>query len=207
MPNRYFGVFESGEIKSRGIAARRRDTPAFIARVQGELLECLARAPEPEQGLRQAVALLRRRLAELAGAPGNGRIRLEDLLVAQRVSREVEEYRSPSPAARAARQLKQVGKEIKPGQQVRFLFTLGKPGVYAWDLPGRPACVAVDVPRYRELLLRAAREVLEPFLGEEESLSLEGEIETCQNLLNLDRVWKLIDPFQRLLNTGEKAGT
>jgi DNA polymerase-2 len=200
--NRYFGVFESGEIKARGIAARRKDTPVFIARVQSEMLECLARAPEPEQGLSQAIALLRRRLAELRG----GRVGLEELLVAQRVSREVEEYRSPSPAARAARQLKQVGKEIKPGQRVRFLFTLGKPGVYAWDLPGRPVPATLDVPRYRELLLRAAKEVLDPFLGEEEYLSLEGRIEQSCNLPNFDRFWKLTCPLQRLINTGQEAG-
>ncbi len=48
--NRYFGVFESGEIKVRGIAARRRDTAAWIAKVQMELLEILARAAEPEIG-------------------------------------------------------------------------------------------------------------------------------------------------------------
>lgn len=170
--NRYFGVFQSGEIKARGIAARRRDTPPFIARVQGELIECLARTPEPQDALPQALALLRRRLADLGAASkpasrlGGRGVALEDLLVSQRITREVEEYRSPSPAARAAWQLKQVGKEIKPGQRVRFLFTLGKPGVYAWDLPARPNLAIVDVLRYRELLLRAAREVLEPFLGE-----------------------------------------
>ncbi len=176
--NRYFGVFQSGEIKARGIAARRHDTPPFIARVQGELIECLARTPEPQDALPQALALLRCRLADLsaAGKPvsrlGGRGVALEDLLVSQRITRDVEEYRSPSPAARAARQLKQVGKEIKPGQRVRFLFALGKPGVYAWDLPARPNPAIVDVPRYRALLLRAAREVLEPFLEQAD----QGEI-------------------------------
>ncbi len=159
-------------------------------------------APEPQQGLPQAAALLRGRLADLRA----GRVRLEDLLFAQRASRGVEEYLAPSPAAQAARQLKQVGKDIKPGQWARFLFTLGRPGVYAWDLPGRPAQATVDVPRYRELLLRAAKEVLDPFLKEEESLSQEGWIEQCHNLSNLDHIWKLIPPFQRLMNTGEHAG-
>jgi DNA polymerase-2 len=192
--NRYFGVFQSGEIKARGIAARRRDTPAFIARVQGELLECLARAAEPEQALPQAAALLRIRLGELraAATPGGAatsrgaasrrtrtagrRAKLEDLLVTQRVSREVEEYRSPSPAARAARQLKAVGKVVKPGQSVRFLFTLGDPGVTAWDLPARPDPATLDVPRYRELLLRAAEEVLKPFMGEGNELTIEARL-------------------------------
>jgi DNA polymerase-2 len=166
--NRYFGVFQDGEIKMRGIAARRHDTPEWIARVQVELLEHLARAAEPERGLPDALGCLRQRLSALRGA----RVKLEDLLVTQRVSREVEEYRALPPAARAARQLKAAGKVIKPGQRVRFLFTRGDPGVYAWDLPRRPEPASVDVARYRELLLRAAAEVLSPFGASEEVLRL-----------------------------------
>jgi DNA polymerase II len=157
--NRYFGVFQSGEIKTRGIAARRHDTPPFIARVQAELIEILAAAGEPEEALLEASAHLSRRLAELR----RGRVPLEQLLLSQRITREVEEYRSPSPAGRAARQLKDAGKIVKPGQKVRFLFTLGNPGVFAWDLPERPNPATADLPRYRTLLLRAAKEVLEPF--------------------------------------------
>jgi len=164
--NRYFGVFQSGEIKMRGIAARRHDTPPWIARVQNELLEYLARADEPENGLPEAIVCLKRRLSDLRG----GRVKAEDLLVALRVSREAEEYRSSAPSARAVRQLKAAGKIIKPGQRVRFLFTLGAPGVFAWDMPERPNPASIDLPRYRDLLLRAAVEVLAPFGGTEEAL-------------------------------------
>ncbi len=157
--NRYFGVFEDGSIKARGIAARRRDTPAFIAKVQMELVDVLARASQPEECLPEARALLNRRLSELRA----GRVPLEQLLLAQRLTRDVDAYRSPSPAARAAAQLQKAGKVTKPGQRVRFLFTLGKPGVYAWDLPQPPDPKSLDLPRYRDLLLRAAQEVLDPF--------------------------------------------
>lgn len=166
--NRYFGVFQNGEIKMRGIAARRHDTPAWVAAAQVELLECLASAETPESALPAALVMLRRRLANLRG----GRVALEELLVSQRISREVEEYRSLSPAARAAKQLLAAGKQVKPGQRVRFLFTLGEPGVYAWDLPSRPVPAAVDIPRYCELLLRAACEVLSPFGASEAMLRL-----------------------------------
>lgn len=58
-------------------------------------------------------------------------------------------------------QLKTVGKELRPGQQVPFLYTRGKPGVFAWDLPQKPNPRAVDMTRYQDLLLRAAEVVLE----------------------------------------------
>jgi DNA polymerase II len=166
--NRYFGVFQNGEIKVRGIATRRHDTPPWIAGVQMELLEILARAAEPEDALPEAVALLRRRLGELR----TGRVPLAQLLLSLRLTREVEEYRSPSPGARAARQLKELGKIVKPGQRVRFLYTLGRPGVYAWDLPCKPDPVVLDFARYKELLFRAAAEVLGPFGAPEESLEV-----------------------------------
>lgn len=157
--NRYFGVFQSGEIKARGIAARRRDTPLYLARVQMELIELLARAGEPEDALPEAARHLRSRLVDLRA----GRVALEELTVAQRLTREIADYRSPSPAARAAQQIQSAGRVIKPGQRVRFIFTRGEPGVWAWDPSGTLPASALDYFRYHELLLRAAREVLTPF--------------------------------------------
>lgn len=168
--NRYFGVFQDGEIKARGIAARRRDTPPFIARVQMELLEILSGAPEPEAGLPAANRRLASRLRELRA----GQVPLDQLLLALRLSREVADYRTPSPAARAARQLQGAGKVVKPGQRVRFLYTLGRPGVWAWDLPDCPSPAALDTARYAKLLARAAAEVLEPFGWQEEKLLTTG---------------------------------
>lgn len=157
--NRYFGVFRDGEMKVRGVAARRRDTPAWIAAVQLELIELLARCARPEDGLPGAMQHLARQQTALNA----GRVPLEQLLVSQRLSRELADYRTPSPAARAARQLQQAGKQVQPGQSVRFLYTLGEPGVYAWDLPEPPNPVTLDRKRYQTLLLRAAQEVLDPF--------------------------------------------
>ncbi|KAA3660257.1 MAG: hypothetical protein DWQ04_19930, partial [Chloroflexi bacterium] len=41
VPNRYFGAFEHGELKIRGIELRRHDTPPFVADVQRAILEML----------------------------------------------------------------------------------------------------------------------------------------------------------------------
>jgi DNA polymerase-2 len=165
--NRYFGAYQDGSLKVRGIETRRRDTPAFIARAQSQALELMAEAEDIaalQELLPEILDLLRRRLGDLRG----GRARLVDLLVTQRLSRPLDAYRQPSPAARAAQQLLVVGKAVRPGQSVRFLYTLGDPGVYAWDLPVPPNPDSVDLGRYTELLLRAASSVLEP-LGLDEA--------------------------------------
>ena len=165
--NRYFGVFQDGSIKVRGIDARRRDSTPFVADAQMHLLELLASKDQPEEALPEAVDFLRERLSALQ----NGRVGLPDLLVRQRLGRKLEAYRTPSPAARAVMQLQAVGKELRPGQRVPFIYTLGKPGVFAWDRPGALNPRRVDVTRYQRLLLRAAGIVLESWGLDEEKLT------------------------------------
>ncbi|MBN2148964.1 MAG: hypothetical protein JW726_16385 [Anaerolineales bacterium] len=167
--NRYFGVFQDGRLKIRGIEARRGDTPPWIAEVQMVLVECLAQAGDEGDlpvRLSQALRRLRAALDDLRG----GRVAMEGLIVSQKLSRELALYRVPSPAAQAAEQLAACGKPLRPGQRVRFLYTLGKPGVHAWDLPNPCAQHRLDLARYRTLLLRAAGTVLQPFGMDEQAL-------------------------------------
>ncbi|QRN82680.1 hypothetical protein JR338_09660 [Chloroflexota bacterium] len=165
--NRYFGVFQDGSIKVRGIDARRRDATPFVKETQLHLLELLAKHVDPFDGLPSAVKYLRGQVRKLR----SGKVPLADLLVKQRLGRKLEAYRTLSPAARAAFQLKAVGKEQRPGQRVAFLFTLGKPGVHAWDLPERPDPESVDLARYEALLIRSAGIVLEAFGLDEKELT------------------------------------
>jgi hypothetical protein len=68
-------------------------------------------------------------------------------------------------------QLQKVGKAIRPGQRVRFFYMRGEPGVHAWDLPNLPNPAALDIARYRTLLVRAAGTILQP-MGVDEDLLL-----------------------------------
>jgi DNA polymerase II len=167
--NRYFGVFQDGSLKMRGIEARRGDTPPFIIQVQLDMLELMAQVPSAGElpgCLPGLLALLRSRLASLR----SGRLPPAELLVSQKLSRRLEEYRTPSPAARAAAQLESIGKSLRPGQRVRFVYTRGEPGVYAWDLPDPPDPATLDLARYSELLLRAGSTVLQPIGVSENTL-------------------------------------
>ncbi|HEY59496.1 MAG TPA: hypothetical protein G4N92_02245 [Anaerolineae bacterium] len=169
VPNRYFGVFQDGSVKVRGIDLRRRDSAPFVAEIQEQMLRCLAQASDMgqiEEKVEKALALLSHWLADLRA----GRVPLEKLLVGKKLSRELGGYRVPSPGARAAMQLQAAGKTVRPGQRVRLLFTRGEPGVHAWDLPDAPDPRTLDLAYYRELLLRAAANILQPFGISEEVL-------------------------------------
>ena len=132
--NRFFGLQPDGEYKVRGLAMRREDTPLFVAETQLQILQILANEKDPTQLHRllpDVLSMLRERLSAL----GNQKIPLNELIVTQTLSRELDQYRVPSPVARAALQLQAVGKIMRMGQRIQFLYTTTEQGVHAWDLP------------------------------------------------------------------------
>ncbi len=160
VPNRYFGVFQDGSLKVRGLEARRRDSAPWVARMQMELLEYLAQAESVDQlpdYIPSALAILRQHLADLR----KGRVPLTDLLVALRLTREPQEYTVKTAGARAGQQLLTIGKTIRPGQRVRLLYMHGGE-VHAWDMPQVVDPRRVDRARYYELAVRAASSVFHP---------------------------------------------
>ena len=169
VPNRYFGVLTNGEVKYRGIEARRRDVPFWVKKIQLEVLNCLAKAksldevpdylPEVKEIVMQAKRDLR-----------NGHVPLEELVVTQSLSRAVEGYTSPSPAARAAMQLQAAGNEVAPGQFMRFVFVRGEERVRVWEL-GVDART-VDIKRYCAMLDRAVDGLVGVFEKEEVGLGI-----------------------------------
>ena len=185
VPNRYFGVFRDGSLKTRGIECNRRDTAPFVAKAQREALEKLAALPEGralDSAIGEVVRLWRQYVADLR----DGRLPLEALLISQRVSRAPEEFQAASPAARALAQLARGGQRRRPGQRVCFIYTRGAPGVHAWDLPRPPDPAAVDTKRYEELLVRAADTILRPLGVPEEKT----------------RSWLLSNAYQQALPFG-----
>ena len=133
VPNQYFGAFQDGSIKYRGIELRRRDTTIWVRKIQLAVLEILAQANTPQEWAERVPDVL----AFVEHAKHNlkaGRVPHEELLVRQKLSWVLDGYKSPSPAARAALQLQAIGRQIAPGQSVQFLFTRGGSGVQAWEL-------------------------------------------------------------------------
>ena len=92
-------------------------------------------------------------------------------MIRQTLSRALNEYRVPSPGAIAAGQLEQAGKFLRPGQTVRFIYTLGEPGVRAWDLVGLLNPMTINISPYKTLLNRAMETIIKSF-GVEKDLQL-----------------------------------
>lgn len=161
VPNQYFGAFMDGSIKYRGIELRRRDTTLWVRKIQLAVLEILAKTDTPQEWAKRvpdALAFVEHAKHNLKA----GHVPYEELIVRQKLSRELEGYKSPSPAARAALQLLAIGRQIAPGQSVQFLFTRGGSGVQAWELEEALDYRRLDTKRYCTLLDRAIQTVLDP---------------------------------------------
>ncbi len=159
--NRFFGLQTDGEYKLRGIALRREDTPLFVADTQLRALQILADEKDPAELSRllpDVLSMVRERLSALQSR----RIPIGELIVTQTLSRELDEYRVPSPAARAARQLQEKGMIVRMGQRVQFIYTTSEVGVHAWGLQDTLKPALMDISRYKEILFRAVHEVLQP---------------------------------------------
>jgi len=160
VPNRYFGTMQDGSVKYRGIEARRRDTPFWVKKMQLKILNCLAKAGTLDDvpGYLAAVHVL---IGQAKRDLRNGKVPIEELVITQSLSREVEEYRASSSAARSAMQLSAIGRKVAPGQFMRFVYIRGQERVRAWEL-GVDART-VDIERYCILLDRAVMSVVGVF--------------------------------------------
>jgi len=178
--NRYYGAFESGKIKVRGIEVVRRDTPQLIRKAQIDMVRVLAKAPNSQAFMGRipdALKVLQRYARRL----GEGEVSVMDLLIAKQLSHDPNDYAQDVFQAIAARQLLKEGVEVSAGQTIRYLITNAKSKradrrVRAAELIGTDT--RYDVKKYLELLLSAANNILSPFgytLDKLYSLVLYGE--------------------------------
>ncbi len=161
VPNQYFGAFQDGTLKYRGIELRRRDTTLWVRKIQLKALEVLAGANTPHEfadRIPDVMALVECAKRDLR----IGSVPLGELVIRQRLSRTIEAYKTPSPAARAALQLQAHGRQFAPGQSLEFLFARNATGVHAWELDETLDSGRLDTKRYCKLLDRAVQTVLDP---------------------------------------------
>jgi DNA polymerase-2 len=158
---RYYGVFDDGRLKLRGLACRRSDTPQFIKDVQWELLKIVARAKtlgERFNLLDEAAAALRKRIGELE----RGEVDLRKLLMKRTLTKEVDDYAVDTRTAIAARQLKSAGVKVHPGEGVSYVITDARAKDKSKRVKAEEVSsgAAYDVEEYFKLLEVAATEVI-----------------------------------------------
>jgi len=162
---RYFGVFEDGSLKVRGLACRRRDTPPLVRRAQEDLLARMAGARTAQE-----LAALRPELEEMAEGfrqrLREGSIKPRDLVITRVLSQKVADYKVDTPTSLAARQLEAAGLHLHPGEKVRYVHAEKKGGPKETRVRAAPFLETLDnydVELYLELLERAIVEIMKVY--------------------------------------------
>jgi len=159
---RYFGAFEGGELKARGLAFRRDDTPPLIQEAQQRMLDLLSMCKDSRE-YREKVGEARELLQDYLIRLQCGEIRKEELLIARTVTKKASEYKVDTHTALALQQLEEMGIQIHPGEKVHYLIKDAAAKVKEERVRPFPLLSPDDLydeEKYRELLLDAAEEVL-----------------------------------------------
>jgi len=166
--NRYFGVFEDGTVKIRGIEARRHDTPEFFSKVQQVILKIMSQTntikevkelmPKVEDIFQIHLGLLKDR-----------KVSINELILTKRISKDVDKYENRNTVELdALMQLKKEGKSLRAGQVLKYVIT----DYYKKNSGKRNRSIPIellnsrtvyDAKRYSELLTEICNSITEPF--------------------------------------------
>jgi DNA polymerase elongation subunit (family B) len=164
VPNRYYGLYEHGEFKLRGIGGRRHDTPTFLRRFELEVLELLRGATDAA-GVRALVPRALARADLFADRLAAGAWPVDELLIAHRIGQAPEAFVTFTDSVAALRQLAAAGAPRDAGETVRFVVL--DRSSRSWRERVRAAELLhgderYDVGAYLELLAREAETLLAP---------------------------------------------
>ena len=162
---RYVGVYDTGELKIRGLEVRRRDTPKYVKKMQNEMLELMASyrsVSEVKYHLQDVLDVVQKYIDDLR----SGTVSPLDLIVRRHISKDPYEYSNKSINAIVSQTLSEAGIEISAGESVEYIITdatgksdpqKAKP-LTLYDLDD-----GYDIEKYSEMVFKAAETLLQPF--------------------------------------------
>jgi DNA polymerase elongation subunit (family B) len=163
--NRYVGWYTNNEIKIRGIEVRRRDTPVFIKRLQGEMLQIFGEA-QTVAGVEALVPAALARARDFLLRLRSGDVNPLELVVRRHLSRDPEEYTTNTASAGAAQDLDEAGIHLAPGEMVEYIIV----DITGKKKPRKAIPVALyaaeegyDIETYTTMALKAVETLLLPF--------------------------------------------
>jgi DNA polymerase-2 len=163
--NRYYGVFQNGKLKLRGIDLRKHDTPGIVRRCQTDMLTLFAKAENSEEFkalIPEALTVVK----SYVNLIQHGAVPVEDLTIEKRLSKNPNEYRNIVPQSIAAQHLVRDGMNAHAGQTISYILTYDKSRItqnraLPTELMNEDS--NFDSKRYVDLLLSSTTNLLRPF--------------------------------------------
>ena len=165
--NRYFGVFEDGNLKVRGIETRRHDTPLLLSQCQNEILEILAQGNSISDIKQNKLCLIIKKVEDYISLLKSCKVEPENLVFTKLLSKDYDKYdkKRNTLESSAIRQLELNGEYLKAGQVLQYIIIdyngPRSKRVLPFQLLGNKT--TYDVKRYSKLLVDTCNTVLEPF--------------------------------------------
>lgn len=165
--NRYFGVFEDGTLKTRGIESRRHDTPQFFSQCQNEILDILSKGNSISDIKQNKISLIIKKIQNYLYLLKSRKVYPEKLVFTKLLSKDYNQYDTKRNTLEnnALRQLELNGEYLKAGQILQYIIT-----DYNKTKSNRVIPLQLldnktdyDIKRYSELLIDTCNTVLEPF--------------------------------------------
>jgi DNA polymerase elongation subunit (family B) len=164
VPNRYYGLYEHGEFKLRGIGGRRHDTTTLVRRLEAEVLS-LFRSARDAEGVRALVPRAVARADLFAERIAAGSWPVDELLIAHRIGQSPGAFVTFTDSVAALRQLAEAGVHRDAGELVRYVILDRRSRSFRHRVRAAELVVGdetYDTGAYLELLARAAETLLAP---------------------------------------------
>jgi DNA polymerase I len=148
--NRYFGRLSNGKLKVRGVAARKRDTPEYVRRMQMDVFKKMGEARTIEELRRiktQALEIAKRYNRELPRADPS------EMVIHRRISKLNCEKRCVQASAIQA--FRRKGVKVSPGMTVGYVVR----DASIWDVDTEWDASEFDLDYYGKLIGKAWDEV------------------------------------------------
>ena len=165
--NRYFGVFEDGTIKTRGIEGRRHDTPDFLVQCQNEILEILAQGNSIQDIKQNKLSLIIKKIKDNLSLLKYRKVEPESLVFTKLLSKDYNQYHNRNTLENSAiKQLELNGEYLKAGQILQYVIMENNGPILKRVLPIQlldNKTYYYDIKRYSELLIDTCNNIIKPF--------------------------------------------
>jgi DNA polymerase-2 len=165
--NRYFGVFEDGTIKTRGIEGRRHDTPDFLVQCQNEILEILAQGNSIQDIKQNKLSLIIKKIKDNLSLLKYRKVESESLVFTKLLSKDYNQYHNRNTLENSAiKQLELNGEYLKAGQILQYVIMENSGPILKRVLPIQllnNKNYYYDIKRYSELLINTCNNIIKPF--------------------------------------------
>ena len=163
--NRYYGLFDNGKLKVRGIELRQHNTPEFLKNIQSSMLKVFSQADNAKE-FQELIPDTLDVMLDYGKQIIRGSIDPHGLVFTTRISKSVTQYKVNNLVKSALLQLRDIGINIEPGQSIHYVVTDERSRDYK-----ERVCVTelltdsveVDVDFYLRQVAKSGESILIPF--------------------------------------------